>query len=105
MVTGLVEARMKFQYEDRCSRGGSSQSKVTVVHHSTEDPHQLTNVPSAVNDVEPEPILVEFLEEWDAVTEEANLDFNDVDADLSDHMSLGVIFKSGIHEPDVAVIN
>ena len=105
MVTGLVEAHLKHQYDDRCSEIDGSRSKVTVVHQSSQTSHQLSNVSASVNEVDPEQILLKFLEEWDATTKEADLDLNKVEADLSDHLGLALIFRSGIHRPDVSVVN
>ena len=49
-------------------------------------------------------VLAKFLEEWDAAAENAELDVDDVDAELWDHFQLSCIFKLGIHHAEMELL-
>ena len=90
---------MKFQYDDKINGVVKPQQKD---HQPPGSSGQLANACASSDKVEadPEETLVEFFEEWDAM-EEAELDFSEVDAELSDFLSLT---ETGIHSTEISVI-
>ena len=91
-----------FQYDDKINGVVKPQQKD---HQPSGSSGQLANACASSDKVEtdPEETLAEFFEEWDAM-EEAEVDLSEVDAELSDFLSLTAIFKCEIHSTEVSVI-
>ena len=79
MVTGMVEAIMKYQHDDRSSGVGESQRKVTstIAYELTEVSNQVNKAHASPENVElePGPVLIEFLEEWNGLEEADETNF------------------------------